>query len=611
MGKIARPATFGGKSCGSLVETRTCFHASCPTDCIVSQWGTWGSCSKSCGSGAQWRFRTVTTRPDTHGKKCPQLRAVQECNKLNPCPVHCSVGHWGHWGACSASCGTTGIQQRTRTVISRAEHGGYICPSLSGEQSCNRNDCPTNCIVTEWGSWSGCSATVCGPGLLTRKREVWAAATNGGKDCPMLKNQEACTAGPCAIDCTVSSWASFTSCSKSCGGGKKVRMRWVTQQAYHKGTICPVLKEVVDCNAHHCPIDCVMAEWKVWGECSASCSTGTRTRSRVVSVPANLGGKPCSLIVSQTSSCFRGPCPQECKVSAWGAWGECSKPCGSGFRVRTRSVVQMGIYHKCPWLSATDRCNNHSCTPPSPVVDNPIYMWGGGDWVFKPTLAPAPAPKPNDCIVGSWGSWLACSKSCGSGTKRRKRFNVEPTVGGQTCPHSTETQPCLVEPCGHGVTDCKWGTGASETWVADGWVGNGWGENSCAPCHCISGNMKCSYRKKSCSNLAKLKLCSAQTTCAFEFNYKAGHNVMVIHAKQGETVGSQHHCAFNFKSRKCECRCWGAVQTMIWDDSNVVTTKAKVVLPVDDGAAPVIVDQKAFHEVPVMAPSFLLTASTL
>jgi len=609
MNKIFRPATYGGKSCGSLVETRSCFHARCPTDCAVAPWSAWGGCSASCGDGLHARYRKVLTRPDTHGKKCPAVRQERECND-GPCPVHCVVTSWGLFAPCTRSCGSTGTKVRRREVIRHALHGGFVCPSLSETQQCSRKSCPADCIVTEWGSWSGCSAT-CGAGLLSRSRKVWESATNGGQDCPRILDQKPCTFGPCPIDCAVSSWASFSSCSHSCAGGKKVRMRWITKQAHHSGTVCPELKEERDCNEHHCPIDCVMDDWKVWSECSTSCGPGTKTRTRDVSTPANLGGKACSPIRSQTGSCFSGPCPQACEVSKWGAWGECTKPCGIGFRVRTRSVLQMGIHHECPWLSATERCNTHSCIPPTPVMDHPIYQWGGSAWVPKPTPAPTSPPKPAHCLVGHWGTFSKCTATCGGGVTRRVRVNVDPVVGGQPCPHANEVQTCNTMSCGHEKFACKWGVGASETYVKNGWQGNGWGENKCAPCRCYNGEMRCGHRKKSCSSLSKLQRCSAKTTCTFEFNYKAGHNVMVTHAKPGETVGSQHHCGFNFQTRACECRCWGATKTLIWDGAEAVAAEARKKVTLRDQPAPLIVDQKAFHEVPVLAPSFLLTASNL
>jgi len=47
-----------------------------------------------------------------------------------------------------------------------------------------------------------------------------------------------------------------------------------------------------DCNTPS-PIDCTMNDWKAWGACSATCGSGTRSRSRTVEIPAQHGGKAC------------------------------------------------------------------------------------------------------------------------------------------------------------------------------------------------------------------------------------------------------------------------------------------------------------------------------
>ena len=73
---------------------------------------------------------------------------------------------------------------------------------------------------------------------------------------------------------------------------------------------------------------------------------------------------------------------------------------------------------------------------------------------------------------------------------------------------------------------------------------------------------------------------------------------MKVSAKQGETMGSHHHCAYNFHSRQCECRCWGAKFEAIFEDV-AQTTAAPVEEAVSDWT-PQTVDLKAFHQVPVI-----------
>ncbi|XP_013415677.1 spondin-2 [Lingula anatina] len=50
---------------------------------------------------------------------------------------------------------------------------------------------PLDCIVSDWGAWSGCSKT-CGFGKRTRHRVVVQERQNGGHTCPILKEEETC-----------------------------------------------------------------------------------------------------------------------------------------------------------------------------------------------------------------------------------------------------------------------------------------------------------------------------------------------------------------------------------------------------------------------------------
>jgi hypothetical protein len=57
-------------------------------------------------------------------------------------------------------------------------------------------------------------------------------------------------------------------------------------------------------------------------------------------------------------------------------------------------------------------------------------------------------PRPRDCIVGSWGAWSSCSKSCGTGQQiRTRRVLYPPRYGGGACPTLENKQVCNTSPC--------------------------------------------------------------------------------------------------------------------------------------------------------------------
>ena len=52
--------------------------------------------------------------------------------------IDCTVSNWSNWSNCSDNC--SGTQNRTRTIMTRAQNGGTVCPALTETQACN-TDC--------------------------------------------------------------------------------------------------------------------------------------------------------------------------------------------------------------------------------------------------------------------------------------------------------------------------------------------------------------------------------------------------------------------------------------------------------------------------------------
>jgi hypothetical protein len=86
-------------------------------------------------------------------------------------------------------------------------------------------------------------------------------------------------------------------------------------------------------------VDCVLSEWTEWSSCSQTCGTGKHTRERHVATPARFGGRQCDDRRSarfEQEACPGGACASHGVWSGWAAWSYCSLTCGRGTRTRSR-----------------------------------------------------------------------------------------------------------------------------------------------------------------------------------------------------------------------------------------------------------------------------------
>ncbi|XP_052679401.1 coadhesin-like isoform X1 [Crassostrea angulata] len=250
---------YGGNSCsGSSTSTQSCNTHNCPIDGGWSTWSGYGSCSKTCGTGTQSRSRTCTNpAPAYNGLSCSgSATSSQNCNTHN-CPIDGQWATWGSWTTCSVTCGG-GSQSRTRTCTNPApQYNGSPCPnSASSTQACNTHHCPIDGGLSSWGSWGTCTVT-CGGGTQDRLRTCTNPAPQyGGALCVgATTNTQDCNTQVCIIDGAWSSWSGYGLCSVSCGGGKQSRSRTCTNPKPANGGLdCPGgASELTDCNVDVCP----------------------------------------------------------------------------------------------------------------------------------------------------------------------------------------------------------------------------------------------------------------------------------------------------------------------------------------------------------------------
>jgi hypothetical protein len=463
--EIARQAEWGGVVCGEgqgakkLAQVRNCNHVTCPVDCLLHMWGShdndwhdadgWRACSVTCGKGTKRRYRTVQEPATFGGAVCGHKEEQETCNQ-GPCPIHCTTNPWHGWEPCSKTCGT-GTQTRSRTVQTHPDHGGYECGDLEQSRQCATFDCPSDCVAPGFSDddWKACTKE-CGSGVQTRSRNIEKPAAFGGKPCGALWEERKCNEHACPIDCVVATfWHDVSTCTKTCGIGSVDQELEILTPAAHNGIGCGTTKRTIPCNEFACPVNCEYTEWTDWGKpdgglaaqgCSLECGGGRTTRTREITKQHQDGGDgtaadiQCPTELMETKSCNWHPCPIDCKENDWSVpddlWdkGEgftCSKSCqdgatgspGKGFRSRSVRVAPKWGGKPCGDLEQSQNCNTHFC--------------------------------PIDCITSRWGSWGACSKTCGTSVNDRgtmastRHILRHPEHGGAACPKDD----CVGEDC--------------------------------------------------------------------------------------------------------------------------------------------------------------------
>jgi len=287
---------WGGKVCaGAKSEFSTCNLQNCAVDCEWNGWGAWGPCSKTCGGGARARQRGALPFTNRDGGAICDKKKMKNaglCNSFS-CPVPCTFQAWSLWGGCSKTCGT-GAKRRTRARQGPL-HGGAPCKGqVLLQDKCNAFVCPVDCAWNAWGGWGKCSRT-CGGGIRLRERAYLSQAENGGKSCAGSPAEVlACNIEECPIDCTWAMWHTPGPCTKTCGGGAFKRHRAKFQEVAFGGKTCTGPNtEIGPCNVEPCAVDCLYDEWQPFSECTASCGGGVHTAKRN-GTDASHGGLECS-----------------------------------------------------------------------------------------------------------------------------------------------------------------------------------------------------------------------------------------------------------------------------------------------------------------------------
>ena len=112
-------------------------------DCVMSPWSTWNDCSVTCGSrGVQTRSRTVTQPASGGGRKCSRRKLRRRRCSMPACSDadQCRYVEWSSWSSCARSCGADAVQERIQRVQGSSSHGTR-CPVKLQRRLCSLPSC--------------------------------------------------------------------------------------------------------------------------------------------------------------------------------------------------------------------------------------------------------------------------------------------------------------------------------------------------------------------------------------------------------------------------------------------------------------------------------------
>ncbi|XP_045874178.1 thrombospondin type-1 domain-containing protein 7B [Meles meles] len=412
---VKHVAVGGGKECPELLEKEACIVEELLQPCPRYAWRTseWKECQVSLLLKQQDPHWHVT------GPVCGggiQTRDVY-CAQSTPAST----------------------AQKAKEVFRPVKKTSCLGPAPSASQLCNL-PCSTDCVVSSWSAWGLCVHESCRDpqgrkGFRLRRRHVLMESTGPAGHCPHLVESVPCE-DPMCYRWLASEGICIPDHGK-CGLGHRI-LKAVCQNDRGEdvsGSLCPASPppERMACEIP-CRMDCVLSEWTEWSSCSQSCSNknsdGKQTRSRTILALAGEGGKPCppnqalqEYRACNEHSCMQlywetlpwGPCSEDTLVTALNAtigWtGEAT--CGVGIQTRrvfcVKNHVGQVMAKRCP------------------------------DSTRPETVRPCLLPCKKDCIVTAFSEWTPCPRSCqpGNATVKQSRYRIiiqEAANGGQECP---------------------------------------------------------------------------------------------------------------------------------------------------------------------------------
>uniref|UniRef100_H2LGR4 Subcommissural organ spondin n=1 Tax=Oryzias latipes TaxID=8090 RepID=H2LGR4_ORYLA len=489
----------------------------CVFHCGWSSWSEWGDCLGPCGvQSVQWSFRSPNN-PSKHGngracrgihrkaRRC-QTAPCKECkyqgqthtvgdrwrsqpcqlcrclsNLMVECTLYCPYDAIGcppvketlhrrniSFFTCVEELLTppsVTTSQPGKVPVQNCRPGQFLCQhsgeciSMSvlcdGQPNCKDQSDESNC-----GTTARPTVTSQRPLAPSRCSPKQFSCTSGecirlDRRCNLLRDcVDGSDEGDC-VDCIMSPWTAWSSCSVTCGLGSLFRQREILRDALPRGSCGGAQFDSRACFPQACPVHGHWSEWSEWSVCDALCGGGISTRNRnCSSPPPKNGGRDCYGMTLQSQSCNHHPCTNYTDIH----------------RGKPGYMLPFHLFESIPWLnicvSAGCRCSSGLYLQEGRCVNSSqcVCLWNGR------TVQPGQVVKrdhctmcickdgqvicdPSTCLAtcswSAWSQWSPCDVSCGVGLQQRYRSPVNPpgSIRVQLCPgDSTEARSCS-SPC--------------------------------------------------------------------------------------------------------------------------------------------------------------------
>lgn len=388
-----------GFSHGILVQLYrpSCHNISCDNGIIITSdnrpidgqwlnWGSWSSCSVSCGGGSRNRTREYLA-PICNGN-APSGDQIEYEHSCSPLPCPCTWTIWSTWSNCNTNGSQSSMRKRYRDCLPSGDHeyqdeccrdnqscqAPFVpvstdCPNkceyINGAASCSQHDecgvtcgCPgnkymlndTQCVPLSQCPCRDSNGHIVPPGHSQMEHCRTCTCVNGTMCCHDIPN--------CNNPCEWSEWSAWSPCNKDCGIG---RVKTRKQQQIYVGN-CKTQPEPYRIEELPCPnVEC------------PTCIVNNTVYKEYESIPSDSDCLYC--ICSKVNATHAEPHCQndpaktiDCGWSEWSEWGGCTTTCGIGSQMRQRTCDNPparcgGIQNETHHDFTT--CNKGDCSEPT------------------------------------------------------------------------------------------------------------------------------------------------------------------------------------------------------------------------------------------------------